>query len=317
MCKVYNFFGFGERIKNWLKSIGTNRTACIILGPSEHSPTFPLEKGHAQGDSPSPLLYNFAAQILLFRIELDPLIKRIYPPPNLPGPVLTGEPFCHECNRETGKCDCFADDNSVMTALDYDALLSLRNILQQFKTLSGLSTNYEKTALMRIGCLGGALSQDIINLGFSVVDKIKLLGFTINNSGNINALNFEPVVEKLANIIRFWERFYLSLPGKLTIYKTLLLPQINYISSVLMPSEHTLNVMADMMEKFVTKGFKIAKKRIYEPAKNGGIGMFDLKNFITALQCGWVKRAFECCNDNWKFDLITYLMGIVIIYEIT
>ena len=32
MEKVYTFFGFGGRIKNWLKSIGTSRTARIILG---------------------------------------------------------------------------------------------------------------------------------------------------------------------------------------------------------------------------------------------------------------------------------------------
>ena len=32
MEKVYNFFGFGEKILKWLKSIGTGRTACIILG---------------------------------------------------------------------------------------------------------------------------------------------------------------------------------------------------------------------------------------------------------------------------------------------
>jgi hypothetical protein len=73
MSKVYKFFDFGPRIQNWLKSIGTGRSACIILGPGEVSAPFELNKGHAQGDSPSPLLYNFAAQILLFKIELDPV----------------------------------------------------------------------------------------------------------------------------------------------------------------------------------------------------------------------------------------------------
>ena len=68
MVKVYKFFGFGDRIQKWLKSIGTGRRACIITSPGEVSKTFELDKGHAQGDSPSPLLYNFAAQILLFKI---------------------------------------------------------------------------------------------------------------------------------------------------------------------------------------------------------------------------------------------------------
>ena len=68
MEKVYSFFGFGDRIRRWLATIGTGRTAKIILGGDLFSDTISLEKGHAQGDSPSPLLYNFAAQILLFKI---------------------------------------------------------------------------------------------------------------------------------------------------------------------------------------------------------------------------------------------------------
>ena len=79
MEKVYDFLGFGERIKTWLKSIGTGRSACVILGQNRTSEKFNLGKGHAQGDSPSPLLYNFAAQILLFKIELNPQIKSIRP----------------------------------------------------------------------------------------------------------------------------------------------------------------------------------------------------------------------------------------------
>ncbi len=77
MEKVYQFFGFGERIQRWLKSIGTNRMACIQLENREISDTFNLDKGHAQGDSPSPLLYNLAAQIQIFKIELNDGIEQI------------------------------------------------------------------------------------------------------------------------------------------------------------------------------------------------------------------------------------------------
>ena len=72
-----------------------------------------------------------------------------------------------------------------------------------------------------------------------------------------------------------------------------------------MPNENTLVTLSDIMEKFVTQGLNIAKKRMYAKPENGGIGLFDLKNFIIALQSTWAKRAFQCCNDNWKFDLIS------------
>ena len=52
--KVYNFLGFGERIKRWLKSIGTGRIACVSLENGGQTNCFDLEKGHAQGTSPSP-----------------------------------------------------------------------------------------------------------------------------------------------------------------------------------------------------------------------------------------------------------------------
>jgi hypothetical protein len=100
MEKVYEFFGFGDRIKRWLGAIGTGRNACIRFGNDELSESFDLGKGHAQGDSLSPILYNLAAQIQIFRIELDnriePLIvQRAVPPPEELLPITTykGEGF--------------------------------------------------------------------------------------------------------------------------------------------------------------------------------------------------------------------------------
>ena len=115
MEKVYDFLGFGERIKKWLKSIGTGRSACVILGQNLTSEKFNLGKGHAQGDSPSPLLYNFAVQVLLFKIELDPQIKSIRPRTFLPGPIRPAPQFENESNRETDKSDWFADDDDEST----------------------------------------------------------------------------------------------------------------------------------------------------------------------------------------------------------
>ena len=129
--------GFGDKIKKWLKSIGTGRTACVILGQNIYSEKFNLGKGHAQGDSPSPLLYNFAAQIL-FKIELDPQIKSIRPRFFGPGPIKPVSPFKNESNRETDKSDCFADDNTVATLFELSSLKRLKEILESFKELSGL-----------------------------------------------------------------------------------------------------------------------------------------------------------------------------------
>ena len=158
--------------------------------------SFELGKGHVQGDSPSPLLYNFAAQVLLFKIELEPKIKSIRPRFFLPGPIKPFSSFENESNCETDKSDCFADDNTVSTLLEYSSLRRLKEVLDDFKVLSGLKTNFEKTALMRIGNLEGEIPEHICDLGFTITDSIKLLGFVIPNRGDIANANFYPVKKK-------------------------------------------------------------------------------------------------------------------------
>ncbi len=60
---------------------------------------------------------------------------------------------------------------------------------------------------MRIGDLSGDLSEDITNLGFTFTDKLTLLGYQLQNYGDIAASNFEKIGIKIDNLIRFWERF--------------------------------------------------------------------------------------------------------------
>jgi hypothetical protein len=195
MDKVYKFYGFGDRIRKWLSTIGTGRNAQVILSNDELSLAFQLEKGHAQGDSPSPLLYNMAAQICIWKIELEPGIKSVYSPelrtpdPELgmipdPGqginPVpITVQVFENESNRETDKNESFADDANNFTVLKLDSLAKLKEILEAFRILSGLSCNVEKTSVMRIGNLEGEVDPEIVNLGLSFVDRLVLLGFTV------------------------------------------------------------------------------------------------------------------------------------------
>jgi hypothetical protein len=136
----------------WLKSIGTGRLACIQLDQEVVSDTFELGRGHAQGDSPSPLLYNLAAQIQIFKIELCPNVVKLRNEQfnvDLEGttqPFYKGEGF-----GQTETNESFADDSSNLTVLTVDSLFELKSILEEFRMLSGLSCNLEKSFVMRIG----------------------------------------------------------------------------------------------------------------------------------------------------------------------
>jgi hypothetical protein len=47
----------------------------------------------------------------------------------------------------------------------------------------------------------------------------------------------------------------------------------------------------------------IAEDRLYSKPKNGGLGLINLKNYVTALQCSWVKRCRQQINDPWRWNL--------------
>ena len=207
MNKVHDFFGLGKGSKNCLLQ-------SVLVGRRELSwgrvgiPTsFFYRRGMhiAQGDSPSPLLYNFAGQILLFKIELNPRIVPACPRKIGLVPYEPFDPFEHESNK--GDLDLRVFCCFTFTLLCYHSLSELKNNMDAFRILSGLSCNIDKTLIMRIGDLSGEISENILSLGFKFVDKVKILRFDVINSHQWDLNNFNTVTEKIRKLIQFWSRF--------------------------------------------------------------------------------------------------------------
>ncbi len=310
--EVFKFFKMGPYIRKWLKMLGTGRTACIILDDCSYSRNFSLGRGAAQGDNISPDCFNFGDQILIFRIELDPNISGVWqnfqiPPPNpAPVPEIQDEPpndpispFSCESRRETGKNESLADDNTSIMLQTSENYRHLRRILEDFEAVSGLACNYDKTCVLPIG----PLVPNLDLAGFTITESIKLLGFNVTKNFENSDDTFVQIHEKIKGLISFWERFRLSLPGRISVIKNLLIPQINYLGSILSPSDRVLSAIQDSLDAFALNGINCAKERRYLSPENGGLGLFDLKIFLDAQRCSWLKRADKLTIDNWRFDL--------------
>ena len=101
----------------------------------------------------------------------------------------------------------------------------------------------------------------------------------------------------------FWERFNLSLPGRLTIMKTCLISQLNYVGCFLPAPAEALDSIQRLINSFVKKNLPVAADRLYLPAELGGLGIFNISSFLKAQHCSWVLRAHRLAIDNWRFDL--------------
>ena len=99
---------------------------------------------------------------------------------------------------------------------------------------------------------------NIQELGFTVSNSFKLLGLNISrNLDNINEI-YSELVTKIYSLINFWSRFRLTLPGRLTIMKTCLVSQLNYIGCFLPMPEDIPAQLQGLINNFVKKNLQLS-----------------------------------------------------------
>jgi hypothetical protein len=333
---VYRFFGFGENFIQLITVLTTGRTASIMFDDGTKGPEFPLECGNAQGNSPSPLQFNLADQILIFKIEGCRLIKSIMtprsvrnrmsgerapdmPPPPLgpdqqqregevaPAAVIPGQPVGVQLYGEGNiigkkdKLEAFADDGTILARAEEQALAEIKNILNQFASVSGLKCNMEKSTIMLMGFNENLpVPEWILNSGFKIVNITSVLGCDISKNAADLPNNFDKIIGKIAKIKRFWERFNLSLPGRLAVAKSLMLSQISYLACVIDPNADQISVIKKSIYDFVQGRLIVARDKITLNPSHGGLGMIDIDTFIIAQQCSWLKRLHNGSDDTYK-----------------
>ena len=198
-------------------------------------------------------------QILIFRIELDPSIEPVPRAPTAPilNPMLP-EIFRFESCRETSKNEGLPDDNPTITLIKLGCLQSKKKILEDFSLVSGLVCNFEKTVIMPTNQIDDLTIANIQELGFTVSNSFKLLGLNIRrNLDNINEI-YSELVTKINSLINFWSRFRLNLPGRLTIMKTCLVSQLNYIGCFLPMPEDIPAQLQGLINNFVKKNLQLS-----------------------------------------------------------
>jgi hypothetical protein len=325
MLQAYKFFGFGPNMIKILTVLGTGRSACIGFDDGTCSTPFPLDRGRTQGNGPSPCEYNIGQQILLFKIELCPEVASVYNHMHIPRTIsgtlghthssvseaVINEDdirFSHESSGKTDKAEAFADDTTAITLFNYQCLKAIKSMLDDFAVISGLKCNIDKTSLLQIGVQSPA-TDEILSLGFSLVDSIKVLGMDFKNSTAALTDNFVPIQEKIRTSIAFWERFNLSLPGRINITKSLLVSLLNHLGCFLQPDRVCIRNIQHMLDSFTKGSLNVAANRICLPVEAGGLGMINIEEFLTSQQASWIFRCFNSCRDNWRVDIIELCNG--------
>lgn len=130
LSEVLTHMGFGPRIRNLLMLVTMNQQARVFLN-NHTGAAFPLKCGVRQGNPVSPILFNFAIEPLLCRLQT----------------ALRGVPvFYDDFHLIDMKYHAFADDVNIYMR-DADDCRTVAQELRQFQRCSNILVNPDKSML--------------------------------------------------------------------------------------------------------------------------------------------------------------------------
>ena len=235
----------------------------------------------------SPYLFLFTAEVLGYLIRQSTDIKglKVY-------------------DKEI-RISQYADDTIIFLKPNEDNLITCLNKLNEFKNMSGLQMNLGKSNAIRLGTFEATLVKNI-NLNWPTT-SFQYLGITIpvkySQEGIID-LNYQSKVEEINKLISVWSLRNLTLYGKVTIIKNLLIPKIVYLLTILPNPQNNFFVeFQRTLFRFLWNGKqdRIKRSLLYNEYNDGGIKMLHIHSFCMAQKLVWIQRYFDKENDGkWK-----------------
>ena len=176
------------------------------------SDMFPIRNGLKQGDSLSPLLFNFALQYAIRRVQV-----------NQDGLKLNG----------TQKLLVYVDDVNILGGSVHTVKKNGEALIASTKEI-GLEVNAHKTKYMTVSRdqnAGRIHSMKMDNSSIERVEEFKFLGTTLTNRNSIQ----EEIMNRLKlgnaccySVQNLLSSSLLSKTLKITIYRTIILPVVQY-----------------------------------------------------------------------------------------
>ena len=300
--KCLDFFGFNDLSKKWINILLHNFYANTVHAGNISEP-FKLGRGSKQGDPVSSLLFILCVEILSIKISRE----------------VTGI----KIGNVTVKRTLYADDLTIFINYDGDELRDVIMILNDFFFISGLKINFSKTQCVKIGDAQNDpnLCDD---LGLTWEQSFKLLGIHLDASLNDLDCNYDIAVTKILNVIKNWRYRYLTIYGKTTIVKTLLLSKISHLNLVLPCLDNKkITELEQIIFGFLwkTKDNVNGKDRVARvvgklPERKGGMNLPSIKLSMSAMKLSWLRRGQINENATWvgvlNAELNIYRAGLTL-----
>ena len=292
---VLKKIGLGDNLIKMIK-VAFSGCSSMILVNGHLSEQVYLCRGLHQGSPLSPILFILVGQALTDRCVSNELIKGI------------------TVDNVEVLMSLFADDTDSFLK-DLGGIVELLNELEQFGKVSGCVCNKDKTNCVPLGASKHSENIALRELlgADNVVNTFSALGIKFDNTSlaNVVKINYADKIEKAREWADRWSRRYLTVYGKVTVIKTLLVSQFVYlIIPLVTPPKEILNKIQVDMYKFIWGGKpdKIKRDVVNNSKEHGGLDMIDFKEFFTSLKSKLVGILIsDNYNPTWKHIVLSQL----------
>ena len=246
-----------ETIK-WIQVMYSNITSQIQVNGAL-SKEILIMRGIRQGCPLSMLLFIIALEALARSLKSDVNIKTPY---------------------QDMVLQQYADDLSTITS-DVESQLLAKKRVEAFCQISGLEINHKKTNILHMN-----LDQDQLtalknsNPLSNIKNEIKVLGIYLNNNTVISNKNWETRIGIMDTKAKNHMKRDITIFGKTKIINTLVLPHMNHIARLSLPTKSQVRRINSIIFKFLWYPCKIeqcSRSKLTRLRKYGGIGIPDIK----------------------------------------
>lgn len=274
--KCLTFFNFGTRFINMIKLLYQDAKLCVI----QHgifSEFFNIGRGCRQGDPLSPYLFLLCVEIMGCMIRKEEAIKGI------------------KIGSREYRLFQYADDTGIMLDGSEKSLLSALHLLDQFSKYSGLKPNIDKTSCIWLGskkhCCDTLCSSRQLNW---TKEPFTVLGIQFCvNLRIMSKLNFNDKVKDIKRLIQSWSKRYISVPGKITVVKTIMVSKLTHLfTSLPRPDAKTMKELEILFFNFIwgNKKDRVSRKQLIQDYRLGGLKMVHLESFAKTMKLTWLQR---------------------------
>lgn len=227
------------KLIEWIRECISTTSFSVVVNGELHG-FFKGKKGLRQGDPISSLLFVLAMDVLSKMLDEGVLNKRFKPHPSCEAPLITHLSF--------------TDDVLVFFDGSQESLMGILEILEEFKQLSCLSINKDKTELMIDGGSHSVCQEMAEAMGIKQgALPIRYLGVPLS-SKRMKISDFKPLLDKIEARFNSWTVKHLSFAGRFQLIQAVIYATISFWCSIFILPVECINLLEKMCNAFLWRG---------------------------------------------------------------